>query len=375
MDERIRVRWLVKGLGLGGAERLLAMHARRADHERFDYRCWYAVPSKDALVPELRDAGVPTELLGSDGSWWADLSRQLREDPPDVLHAHSPLPASVARLVARTVPANRRPALVTTEHNRWAMYRPQTRAINATTFTLDDLHLAVSQDVVDSIPSWRRDGIRVLVHGIDRRRVREAAAPRQATRDALSIDPRAKVVVALANMRREKSLDVLLRASRIVLDTAEDVVFLHAGVGPHESALRQLHSDLELGDQVRLLGFREDAWSLLAAADVFCLSSRHEGLPVAVMEALTFGVPVVATRAGGIPEAVTDGIHGRLVPVGDVEGLAAALLHVIGDDDARDAMGAAAREQSAIFDVARSTAAIEDIYRALSSGRQVPTWE
>jgi glycosyltransferase involved in cell wall biosynthesis len=80
-----------------------------------------------------------------------------------------------------------------------------------------------------------------------------------------------------------------------------------------------------LGDRFRFLGFRADVHSVMSAFDIFCLSSDHEGLPVALMEAKALGLPVVATGVGGIPEAVVDGVDGALVPPGDSDGLAEAV--------------------------------------------------
>lgn len=88
--------------------------------------------------------------------------------------------------------------------------------------------------------------------------------------------------------------------------------FVAAGQGPDEEMLHSLHRDLGLDDRVRFLGYVPDAARLIAAADVFVLASVHKGLPVAVMEALALGVPIVATRAGGVPELVEDGTNGAL---------------------------------------------------------------
>jgi glycosyltransferase involved in cell wall biosynthesis len=100
-----------------------------------------------------------------------------------------------------------------------------------------------------------------------------------------------------------------------------------------------------LAGRVAFAGFRDDVDRLLPAFDVFCLSSQLEGLGTSVLDAMAFGRPVVATAAGGIPEAVEDGVTGRVVPVRDPVALARALLDVLRDPEARRAMGDAGRQR------------------------------
>ena len=103
----------------------------------------------------------------------------------------------------------------------------------------------------------------------------------------------------------------------------------------------------------------------MAAFDVFTLSSKHEGKPVSLMEAFALGLPVAATRAGGIPEAVTADANGLLVDVGDAEGLADAWLRLASDPELRQRMGMAARAAADGFDAATSTRSIEVLYRSV----------
>ena len=249
-----------------------------------------------------------------------------------VVHAHSPVPAVAARLVARTLPRARRPKLVTTEHNVWDSHHPATRIAERLTFGLDDAHLAVSEAVRRSLPAGRRAAVEVVVAGVDLPAVR-GQADRDAVRRELGVADHEILVGTIANLRPQKGYPDLLHAARTVLDTAPEARFVAIGRGPQEDEVAALHRALGLGDRFRLLGHRADAVRLLSGFDVFCLASHHEGLPVALMEALALGVPVVATRAGGIPELVTDGREGRLVAVGAVADLAAALLAEVGDGE------------------------------------------
>ena len=115
-----------------------------------------------------------------------------------------------------------------------------------------------------------------------------------------------------------------------------------------------------------MLGLRDDIDSILTAADVFVQPSLSEGLPLAVLEAMGFGLPVVATRVGGVPEAVVDGDTGYLVPPGNPEALAAALARVIESADRGTSMGAAGRDRAvAKFSVERMADAYRQLFREL----------
>src|SRR5262249_43208986 len=132
--------------------------------------------------------------------------------------------------------------------------------------------------------------------------------------------------------------------------------------------IERQHDTLGLGDRFALLGYRDDAVRLIAAADLFVLASRHEGLPVSVMEALTLGVPVVASNVGGVPEAVDDGENGMLVPPADARALAAALEEAA-RPDVRARLAAGAARTGDRFDVLHSVTRIEDVYTRVAARR------
>src|SRR5438445_63662 len=208
--QRIRVLWLTKGLGPGGAERLLVSSAAIVDRDRFELRAAYLLPWKDHLVGRLAELGVPAACLDGrrelDPRWVGRLRDLVRAEDIDVVHVPSPLAAALARPARRLLP---------------------------------------------------RRG---------------------------------------------------------------------------------------LGERFRFLGYREDPIRVLVAADIFCLSSRLEGLPIALLEAMAAGLPVVATRVGGVPTVVTDGMEGRLVPAGDPSALAAAVAELL-DPTLRAGAAAAAAER------------------------------
>jgi glycosyltransferase involved in cell wall biosynthesis len=126
-----------------------------------------------------------------------------------------------------------------------------------------------------------------------------------------------------------------------------------------------------LGRRVQLLGYRTDTADILAASDFFVLASAHEGLPVAMMEAMAMGLPVVATWVGGIPSMVASGAEGLLVPPSDPEALARAMGEVASAPDGRSAMAAAARTGSQRYDIRRAVARQTEVYEALAAERRL----
>ena len=368
----IRVLWVIKGLGPGGAEQLLVSTARVADHNRFDYRVAFVRPDKTRFAPALEDAGVPALLLG-DGRpgrlAWIPSLRRLMVDC-DIVHAHSPLLAGVARLMALTLPRGRRPVTVSTEHNVWGNFALPTRLLNALTAGLDARRWAVSQEVRRSMWGPWRGGAEVLIHGIVRSDGPPEPATRSRVRAALGIPEDAVVAITVANFRREKDYPNLLRAAEIACAADSRLVILAAGQGPLEEETRQLRRDLGLGARVRLLGYRSDVPDLLAAADIFVLASAFEGLPVSIMEAMSVGLPVVATSVGGVPEAVVEGQTGLMVPAHDAAALAQALLSVTRDADLRQRLGQASLERSEMFDIRSAVAVQQQAYAELAGLRR-----
>jgi len=366
----LRVLLLTKGLGPGGAERLLVeqVAARSAG---VDYEVAFLLPWKQHLVPELEDLGAPTHCLSvrneADPRWALRLERLIHTGGFDLVHAHAPLSAAAARVQVRARKA--RLPFVYTEHNRWPSYHRATRFANYATYRLNDAIFAVSGDVRDSVPPSLRDRVEVLVHGIDLDRVRRHVADRVLVRRELGIGDDELLVVTVANYREHKGYPYLLRAAAELRDEGAPIRFAVVGQGQLERDVAALHAELGLDGTMQLLGYREDAVRVIAGADVFALASLHEGLPVAVMEAQALAVPVVATAVGGLVEAVTDGVDGRLVAPGDPNALVDALRSLL-DPQERARMADAARAAGDRFSSRHATARIEAEYRRVASVMQ-----
>jgi glycosyltransferase involved in cell wall biosynthesis len=368
---------LIKCLGYGGAERLLVDMMSHRSSSQFDYEVAYILTAESTLVPQVQASGVLVHDLGAKGntdlSWLRRLRALLADGRYDIVHFHLPYAATLGRLVAATLPRGRRPALVYTEHNMWDKMAVALRVLNRATIALDDRLLVVSEAARCSLPRTLRLRAQVVIHGIDLSGVSSATARRaehrSAVREELAIPEGELLVLTVANLRREKGYDVLLRAARRVADREVPVRFAAVGRGPLADQLAEQHASLELGDRFRFLGQRTDVLRLLAAADIFVLPSRQEGLPVALMEAACMGVPVVVTAVGEHPRLLVDRTNAMVVPSEDPDALADAVAEVANNADLRARLAAGSLARGVLFDVSRCVRDVETVYRELCRHR------
>ncbi|MGH9298219.1 MAG: glycosyltransferase, partial [Acidimicrobiales bacterium] len=367
-EGRWRVLHLIKSLTVvGGAERLVLSVATARDRERFDVNVAYVLTRPSAhLIEQFVAEGVNLHCLGVashyDLRWTLRFRALLARERFDVLHVHLPYTASFGRLAARSLGSNRRPRIVHTQHNLWQHTTPVIRALHRLTYRLGDADVAVSQAAWNALPPSLRPRTEVLVHGLSFHDIGDLASSREPVRSELGIARDEVLVSTVANMRPEKGYDLLLEAAQILISGGLPIRFVAVGHGPLEEEVRNRHAQLGLEDRFQLLGFRSDALRIVAGSDIFVLASRHEGFPVAVMEALALGVPVVSTAVGDVPLAVHNGVEGLVVPAGDVTSLADALRLLAGDASRREEMSKAARQAGLRFDIERTVRRLESIY-------------
>jgi glycosyltransferase involved in cell wall biosynthesis len=365
-----RILILIKGLGRGGAEQLLVSAAPYWDRTRFQYEIAYVLPSKDALAGDLRALGVPVHCLGGTGLTWLTRLRHLvRDHDIDLVHSHLAYTAIGARLalVGSRVP------LVYTEHIVWECYHRATYWANLITFFRNNYVFAVSEQARRSVryPATLRflptPPIETLYHGLDPAAIARwmAADGRDHVRAELGITADAPVVVTVANFKAHKGYGFLFEAAARVRQEVPGVRFVLVGQGPLEKEVRAAAHDHGLDGTVIFAGHRSDVPKIVGACDVFALASLHEGLSIALLEAMAVGTPPVVTDVGGLPEVVGDRQHGLVVPPREPALLASAISKLLHDDDLRSRLGQAARQRVADFDIRTSVRRAQAVYEQL----------
>ena len=369
----LNVLWLIKGLGPGGSERLLVAAAGAHDTDRFALSCAFVVAGKDHLVHDLERLGVSCTCLAPSGQrlWPWRLRLLLRDNRFDVVHIHSPLPGAVARLLIRSLPGSRRPKIVTTEHNAQGTYAWPVRWLNSLTNRWDDASIAVSDEARTSLNRRARQRTNVLVHGIDVASVAAQGVARERVRRELGLLDGELVIGTVANFRRQKDFPNLLNAVAILRNRGVAFRLVVVGQGPLEAEIRSLATHLKLDNIVTFTGFRADATRVMSAFDVFVLSSKWEGLPVALMEALALGLAVVATSVGGVAQVMTHQQDALLVPAKNAPALAKALEQALEDAVLRRRLAREGHTLAQRFDIRRAVSELEATYLGLVPQREV----
>jgi glycosyltransferase involved in cell wall biosynthesis len=365
---RARILLLAIGLGRGGTERLIVEGLRHLDRDRFDVEVAYLLPWKDALVPEIRALGVPVHCLRSRRvvglGWVWRLRRLVRAGGFDLVHTHMPAPAAAARLLL----ARRGPEFVHTEHNMWTRYRLPTRWGNALTLWRNARVVAVSAAVAATVRPPRLLGllpvppVEVIIHGVDADSFAHGPEARAEARRRLGLEPAAPALVTVGNLTPKKDQVTMLRAVARLTPAHPSLRLVLIGEGPSLADLKAEVRRLHLDHHVVFAGSRGDVPELLAGFDVFVLSSRFEGLSIALIEGMAAGLPCVATHVGGIPEIITDGDNGLLVPPGKPEALAEAVHGLLADPEKRALMGASGLRHARQHDTAAAAGRMEAIY-------------
>lgn len=364
---------VVTGAG-GGPEKTILSSPRFLRPLGYRMRCGYLHPPGDPGFETIRrraaELDAPLVAIPDRGPLDTQAVRQLvavcRRERVRVWHGHDPKTNALGLLVSRFHPMR----LVTTVHGyvldtrRSRLYRRLDRLL----LPWYERVIGVSADLCQFA---RRCGVPprkvlFLENGIDA----SAYARRRSTREAraaVGLPPAGVLVGAIGRLSPEKGFDVLIRAAHSL---GGDVRLVIVGDGPERPSLERLIADLGLGDRVTLAGWRTDVRAYFEALDVFALSSRREGLPNVLLEAMAVGVPVVATSVNGVPAVVTDGVNGRLVPADDVSALAAALRDVMSNPAAAAGFVADGRRTvEGRYSFAARMKKLATLYDELLSGR------
>lgn len=291
-----------------------------------------------------------------------DLVRVVRQRRIEVIHAAGFKGMLLSRIAARLTGARCVIHLHDAEQRkgplRW-IQKGLRGWTNAAIGVSDDT-CAVAQHTFGISP----DRVHCLHNAMDLSASREVEpSARAAVRDELSIPQNAPVIGMIGRFVPVKNHPDAIRALALTRRTVTDLMLVCVGDGPERARCERLAEQYGVRHAVRFAGHRSDVSRVLASIDALVMCSKSEGLPFAGIEALAAGVPIVAYRAGGLPELVLHDVTGLLVPAGDVEGLASSMTRMLTDHERRRRLSEGARSHSETFDIDHHVDCLVSLYR------------
>ena len=381
VDKRLRVLH-VTATTTGGVGLLILFLVKHLDPRAFELAV--AFGRGYLLDRSFDEAGVTVHTLSTSRSisirsilkGTLEVYRILSRGHYDIVQSHTSVGGIIGRLAGW---AARIPVVLWTVHGLGAhpghpaWKRALLRIVESMLDWFTDHYVAVSEDLRDQgvrAGIYRADKVTVIPNGLQFDHV-PSTFDITAKRRALGIPVGCPVIGTVTRLEPQKANEVFLRAVPRIISRVPNLVTLIAGDGPQRKELENLAAHLGLTGRVSFLGWRDDAVELLGALDIFCMSSRWEGCPMVLLEAMAMRCPVVATDIGGVREIVINEETGLLVAPGDPEALAEAVLRLLAADAERERMAAAGRrrvEQS--FNAEDMLAAYARLYRNLARARR-----
>lgn len=411
MKTKIKILHLIKSLGRGGAEKLIPETALVHDQDHFEFHCLYFYHQENNIVDELEDAGIQVHLIpsGNLGLFFQvnKVKSFAKELGIDIIHAHLPWAGIMARFVGNRLNI----PIVYTEHNTWDRYNKVSYWGNRMSFKNQDIAIAVSNEVALSmqlnsiIDPYRRGGrmkIKVIQNGVNTEVFRRSTSLRRSVvaganemsegistsdnpapipplkggagaiytdlKNNLQIPAEAKVIGIVAVFRDQKRLWVWVDLALQILQKCPETHFLLVGDGEWRTRLELQIEQSGASANFHLVGVQKQVIPYLSIMDIYLSSSEFEGLPIAMLEAMSCEVPVVATRAGGIGEVVQHGVQGFLSEIEEYEELVDYCVQLINDDELHKSMSLASRERVvAHFSMNKMVEELEAVYYSVIS--------
>lgn len=371
---RIRILYVISTLPVGGVEQHILTVVRGLNADRFEPFV-VCLGEEGAIGREIRHAGIEITAFGrmQHKRWDPGIVRQLvrlmRERQIDIVHTHVYNPGVYGRIAARWAGV---PGVITTTHGVYYRRKWKRRFINRALAHYTDRQIAVSEAVKQDLIRYdwvRPESIEVMPTGIDLPPFQLEVDSADVRRE-LGLPGDSYVFGTVGRLEPPKGHVHLIRAFERVVNVNAHARLVLVGDGSLAKTLHEEAARLGLAGRVVFTGSRRDVPYLLRAMDLFVFPSLWEGQGLALVEAMASGLPVVASRVGGVSEVVSDGRTGRLVPPGSPEALAEAMLAVMANPARARAMGAAGRARTeTVFGAAPMIARLEALYLKVAADK------
>lgn len=364
--KKIRVLHIIKSLGRGGAEMLLPETLKLHDKSKFSFHYIYFLPWKNQMVEYIVAAGGTVTCFPADNNikiimQYKLVSEYCKINEINLIHCHLPWSGFLGRLIFR----NLKIPVIYTEHNIQEKYHFATKNLNKITFNSQTLALGVSEDVTKSIENniKLRIPVKTLLNGVNTNRFIKDKGKGDFIRNKYNIPIDAVVIGNVAVFREQKNIPVWLKAFKEVSLKYSHVYGILVGTGIKEEEIIALVNDLNLTEKIIMPGLQTDTIPFFSAMDIFMMSSDFEGLPIALLEAMSMECAIVSTKAGGVIEAVRNKKDGILCPIGSFKCLADAAEELVKNIEFRKILQAAARSRvKEGFSLGTMVNELEEIY-------------
>ena len=369
---KIKILHLIKSLGRGGAETLLPETLKLHDKNKFEFHYIYFLPWKNQMVGDIEIEGGTVQCFSSKNNFkmlqqYKKVIDYCRIHKINMLHCHLPWSGFLGRIIFSKINL----PVVYTEHNIQERYHILTKKLNKWSFNSQSVVLGVSADVTRSIIENINPDIAVktLLNGVNTTKFTRNPIKGEKIKSQLGIPEKAIVLGNIAVFREQKGLLDWINAFKLIANSNDHVYGILVGAGPLEREIKLMVSSLKLENRLLLPGLQTDTVSYFSAMDIFMMSSAFEGLPIALLEAMSMNCAVVSTKAGGVVEVITDVVDGRLCNVHDVINLAKITTELIENPVERERLQNAARERVIKeFSLETMVQKLEDVYLNYSQG-------
>lgn len=366
----MKILHIIKSLGRGGAEMLLPETLRLHDHRTFEFHYIYFLPWKNQMVSAIVDCGGTVTCIPANNNVQLlfrtrSVVKYIREHKINLIHAHLPWAGVVARLAGKLTGV---PVLYT-EHNKQERYHFATRRLNLATMNWLTEVIAVSGDVESSIRKFKprlTSPLKTILNGVNTDRFAPGFFDATDIRGSLGIPATAPVVGTVAVFRFQKRLDLWIETASAIRAQVPEAHFIVVGDGPLKDQLEAKRISLGMEHCLHFAGLQTEVRPYYAAFDIFMMSSIFEGLPIALLEAMSMECAIVSTDAGGIKEVIRDGQDGLLCSVDNPGMLVTHTVDLLKDNAKRLALSGQARSRVvAEFSLQKMVAELENTYSEL----------
>jgi glycosyltransferase involved in cell wall biosynthesis len=329
-SEKIKILHLIAPRGIGGAERVLLTLLKKIDQGKFDFILGIFInkrKSEDLFWNEAKKLDLPLESIGFKSPYdllqVLQIRRIIKKHHPDMIHTHGYKTNLLGFFISKLFKI----PIVTTVHGLHSgKFRPFVW-LSLKLLRHFDRIIAVSDQIRKELKAFKVPSIKMItIRNVPPVKIKGNSANLNSFREEIGIPSNAKLIGFVGRLEPVKGCIQFIRIVPEVIRNIPDSYFVVVGDGPERVALESLAKTLNVENRVYFCGFRDDPMNVFQSLDLYVIPSFNEGVPLAMLEAMSNEVPVVATSVGGIPEVIKDRVNGILVPTNNPKALAESIL-------------------------------------------------